>query len=358
MNNYDIESVSEKLIECITDLLDTFNCEYTDGVKYVSFPCPIHGGDNKNGSSILKRDIGNWQCHTANCHEEYGSSIIHFVQALLTVKNERKYSFSEALTWAANFVGEGTYENNDPEYKQKTSFIQLCKYINRKKKNAKPNYTPRNLVKCDLSIPAVYYIKRGYSREILSKFDIGYCNNKSKSYYDRIVTPFYDDDGDYMIGYSSRSRYEKCDKCNLYHNPNIRCPITKKERIASVKWKHSSSVYLEDYLYNYWNAKKHIMKTGRVILVEGPGDVWRFEEAGIFNSVALLGAKLSPGQKYVLETSGAIDVIVATDNDPAGEKAFRSINEQCKKIFNIERLKYSANDPGSLTIEQIKELGV
>jgi len=196
---------------------------------------------------------------------------------------------------------------------------------------------------------------RGYSAAILNKFDVGYCHDTNRSYFDRVITPFYDDNGEYMVGYTGRNRYALCKQCNLYHNPNVRCPITKQDKAGCSKWKHGSGFSVESYLYNFWNAKQHIENTNVAILVEGPGDVWRIEEAGIYTSLALLGAKLSPGQKYILETSGTIDLIIATDNDEAGNKAARSITNECSALFNIHRLEYPTHDPGKMNVEQVKE---
>jgi 5S rRNA maturation endonuclease (ribonuclease M5) len=354
---YNIESISEKLIECVTDLLNYFDIGYIDSPTTISFPCPIHGGDNEFGSSILKKDIGNWQCYTQQCHTQYGTSsggsILHFLQALLSVTYDKPFSFPETLEWAANFVGESENEEISHEDLSRTKFIQLCKYINRSKIST-PVFTPRKLVKSFLTIPAQYYLDRGYSKEILLKFDIGYCHNTKKPFYDRIVSPFYDDAGEFMVGCSGRSRFERCSECNFFHNPTIRCPITRQEKILCAKWKHNSNFDADNYLYNYWNARKYIIEKGIVILVEGPGDVWRIEESGIYNSVALLGAKLSPGQQSILECSGAINIIVATDNDESGNKIANRIQQECKNTFNVVRLKYPKHDPGSLTIEQVK----
>jgi DNA primase len=157
-----------------------------------------------------------------------------------------------------------------------------------------------------------------------------------------------------MVGCSGRSLHERCDKCNLFHDPKVRCPITKEEKLKCMKWKHTSLFNADDYLYNYWNAREYIKQTGTVIVVEGPGDVWRLEEAGIQNSLALLKATLSPGQRMALEASGAINLVIATDMDEAGVKGARSIYEQCKHIFNTIRINYEEHDPGSLTIDQAK----
>lgn len=345
------------MIESIVELFEYFDLPYTDGLRTISFPCPVHGGEREFGSSILKRDVGNWKCYTAQCHEQYGTSggasIIQFTQALLTTQYNKTYTFPEALAWCAKFVGEDAAEQSADDH-ERIEFIKLCKYINRKKQEA-PNFTPREFVRKFLAIPSAYYIKRGYSEAILEKFDVGYCHNEKKPFYDRVVTPFYDDSGRYMVGCSGRSRYEQCSQCNLYHVPGVRCPINKQERLKCYKWKHASLFNADDYLYNYWNAQEHIAQTGTAIVVEGPGDVWRLEEAGIYNSMALLKASLSPGQRMVLESSGAINLVVATDMDEAGNKGARSIVEQCKHLFNTIRIAYEAPDPGSLPIEQTKE---
>lgn len=350
---YNVQSISEKLIECVTELLDYFSIKYTNTNKSISFACPIHGGDNPTGSSILKYGVGNWQCFTHQCHIQYGSSIINFLQALLSIHYDSNVNFSQALEWAANFVGET--DLIPQEDTTRTSFIQLCKYIN-KEKEKHTQFTPRSLVRNFLTVPATYYIKRGYTPDILEKFDVGYCHNHNKPFYDRVITPFYDDNGEYMVGCSGRSRYEKCSICGFYHNPDTRCPLTKTEKLATVKWKHNSNFLANSYLYNYWNAKQHILNTNTVILVEGPGDVWKLEEAKIFNSLALLGAKLSYDQKIILEESGAMNIIVATDNDEAGEKAFRSINESCKRMFNIYRISMIEKDIGDTSIDNIKRI--
>lgn len=358
MKQYNIESISEKLIECITDLLDYFDIGYTDSTKTISFACPIHGGDNEFGSSILKQDIGNWQCYTNQCHTKYGTqnggSILHFLQALLSVTYDKEFTFTETLAWAANFVGEESDYAPSDEESGRTKFIQLCKYINRQKRTT-PLFTPRNLVKSFLTIPAQYYIDRGYSPDILQKFDVGYCHNTKKPFYNRIVAPFYDDNGEYMVGCSGRSRYERCEKCNLFHDPATRCPIGRQEKILCAKWKHSTNFDADNYLYNYWNARQHIIRTNTTILVEGTGDVWKLEEAGIYNSLGLLGAKLSSGQREILEQSGAINLIVATDNDAPGRKIANQIFNQCSNTFNVIQLNYEGHDPGSMTIEQIKQ---
>lgn len=353
---FDLELLSEMLVESITDILDFFDIPYQDSLTNISFRCPIHGSDTDFSSSILKQDIGNWICYTQQCHENYGTSngasILQFLQALLTNEYEKPYTFPQTVEWGAKFVGiEPTTETLDND---RVNFVKLCNYLNRN--TSEFGYKlPRQSVKQFLSIPSSYYIKRGYTRNILEKFDIGYCHNKNKPFYDRIVAPFYDHSGNYMIGYSSRNRYEKCNKCNLYHDPNVRCPISSDEKRRCSKWKNSS-LKLGGYLYNFWNAKQHIENTNTVILVEGPGDVWRLEEAGIYNSVAILKASISREQIYNLESSGTINILLALDMDDAGNRGAESIIRECGHLFNIKRIEYPTNDLGDLSIQQAQKI--
>jgi 5S rRNA maturation endonuclease (ribonuclease M5) len=361
--NYDIERVSKKLIESLDKLFTELDIPFTNNVNHFSFACPIHSGDNPNGSSIMKRGVGNWQCFTEHCHTKYGTSnggsLIQFIQAVLSTRYNREYSFGAALEWAAKFVGENTSAFVTPtaEESTRTNFIQLCKYINRKKTSL-PVFTPRELVRGFLQIPSIYYIKRGYTEQVLHKFDIGYCFNTKKPFYDRIVTPFYDELGEFMIGCSGRNKHEQCAKCRMYHQAEVRCPLDKEEKLRATKWKHSTNFAADSYLYNYWNANKVVLRSRTVILVEGSGDVWRLEEAGIYNSLGLLGAKLSTNQQIILEQSGAINILIATDNDDAGDKAAASIARQCANLFNIKRISFPTKDPGSLSVEQVKRIFV
>jgi DNA primase len=91
-----------------------------------------------------------------------------------------------------------------------------------------------------------------------------------------------------------------------------------------------------------------------VILVESPGNVWRLEEAGIHNSVAIFGSSLSDRQKMILDTSGAMTIITIMDNDDAGQKASQLISDKCSKTYNIVHAKINYPDVACMTVDQIK----
>ena len=126
----------------------------------------------------------------------------------------------------------------------------------------------------------------------------------------------------------------KCDKCSAYHNPTHNCPQKEKSWLYS-KWKHSSDFKTQNYLYNMWYAKKYIKKTATVIIVESPGNVWKLEQAGIHNSVAVFGTNLADRQKMIIDISGAMNIITVMDSDDPGQAGAKKIYDKCNRTYNV-----------------------
>lgn len=109
----------------------------------------------------------------------------------------------------------------------------------------------------------------------------------------------------------------------------------------------------QNYLYNFWNAKEHIFKDSYAIIVESPGNVWKLEENGIHNSVAVFGCNMSDRQKLILDSSGAMTLFIIMDNDEAGKRATEEIQQKCENTYTVYVPQISANDIAEMTSEQI-----
>ena len=155
-----------------------------------------------------------------------------------------------------------------------------------------------------------------------------------------------------MIGCTGRSIFEKCSNCKSFHDPQNDCPNHESAWKFS-KWKHNIDFKSQNHLYNFWFAKDYILKTSTVIIVESPGNVWRLEENGIHNSVAIFGSSLSDRQKFFLDSSGAMNLVILTDNDEAGFAAAQKIKERCSHTYRIYIPKISKPDIGEMTTEEI-----
>ena len=164
----------------------------------------------------------------------------------------------------------------------------------------------------------------------------------------RVVVPIYDNTGKYMVGCTGRSIHPYCEDCSSWHP--IGFHTGKDGAYYWSKWRHNKNFEAENHLYNYWNAKDYIIKSGVVILVESPGNVWKLEQYEIHNSVGIFGTDLSFNQKMILDSSGAMSIILLLDPDNAGIEASKRIKEQCERQYRMFFPKIDVNcDIGDMT---------
>ena len=361
-DQFKLKVLCDDLCDEIESLLDHFDLDYKSNGKMMSMCCPIHGGDNPSAISLYYTGDnyrGNWKCRTHNCEKIFKGSIIGFIRGIISAKKykweksgDKFCSFKEAVDFASKFLNKdlNTIKISGSE-KNKKTFAALVGYIHNEKEKQTKSIKRESIVK-SLSIPAQYFIDRRYSSEILQKYDIGLCEKSGKEMSARVVVPIYDNDYQYMVGCSGRSIFEQCKRCGSYHNPNQSCPEENQRWIYS-KWRHSKDFKSQNHLYNFWFAKEHIMSSATAIIVESPGNVWRLEENGIHNSVAIFGSSMSDRQKVLLDSSGAMNLVVLTDNDEAGKKAADQIKQKCQNTYKIYIPTISKGDIGEMNSDEI-----
>ena len=359
-----LKIVCDELCDNIYSLLDHFDIEYKNNHKMISMPCPIHGGDKASAVNIYPEGEtyrGNWKCRTHNCDKVFKSSIIGFIRGILSNKKyswanegDKTCSFNEALDFSLSFIKKDLknikISKNDRNKRLFTSTINYIKKEDIVSNN--PQLPSRGQVRQSLIMPTSYYIDRGYSQEVLDKYDVGFCDKPHKEMFNRVVVPIYNNDYQHMIGCTGRSTFEKCDKCKGFHDTFTSCP-SSEDLWKYPKWKHSANFKSQNCLYNFWFAKEHIMKSSIALIVESPGNVWRLEENGIHNSVAIFGSSLSDRQKINLDSSGAMTIVILTDNDEAGHKAAEQIKSKCQNTYRVFRPTFTKSDIGEMNKEDI-----
>lgn len=365
-NQDKLKIVCDDLCEHIDQLLDYLDLQYSMNNKMISMSCPIHDGDNPSAINIYYTGDyyrGNWKCRTHGCEKIFKGSIIGFVRGVLSHQRydwqkdgDNGCSFEEAVEFCLNFLKKDFKDIKISKVsKEKTQFTSIIENVFDKDSN-KINSTmlpSRETVRQSLVMPCDYFINRGFSKEILDKYDIGICDKPNKEMFNRAVAPIYNDDHTKMVGCTARSIFEKCDSCKHFHDPKCSCP-SKEDLWKYSKWKHSVNFKINHYLYNFWYAKPHIAKSHMAILVESPGNVWKLEENGIYNSLAIFGSSLSDRQKILLDSSGAMIIVILTDNDEAGQSAAKQITQKCKNTYRIFNLSISKNDVGDMTSDEIQ----
>lgn len=351
------------IVENFDKVIDHFQLSLEKTDRYYIGPCPIHGGDNVTAFNFYhtgNTTHGNWYCNTHQCHECFYNSAIGFIQALLSVetlswsqKGDQMVSFADTIKWCEQFFDQKYEKNHTTRDNMTYTINRMCNHQN---KQYSFKITQQQYIDSGLKFPDNYFASRGYNEDILRKFSIGYCDNQSKPMYGRAIVPLHDKNGDYIIGCSGRSVFNKCNICKSYHNPEVCCP--SKDFIGiHCKWRHSNGFPGSSELYNFHRARKSIQETGLVIITEGPPNIWRLYEAGFDMSVSSMGAKFSLDQKKILDISGAHTIIIVPDADEASKKMIENIKETCSHTYNIVTIEPSYKDDiGACNVDTVKNL--
>lgn len=340
-----LSELCEKLSEKKEELFDRLGVSLRRSGKYYQGACPIHDGDNP--TAFVVNDDGLWTCFTHECHKRYYRSMLGFIRAVLTAREGKEVPFRDIVGWAEEFLGlkldniKTVPKIIQPDWSifaddEEVSYV-LC--------------IPRKDFLERLTFPAEYFIKRGWSEEVITKYDVGVCLNRAKPLYGRAVVPIYDDDREFVIGCTARSVYEKCTKCNSYHQGEC-------TKFLAPKWQHTRECPSKKCLYNLWFSKDVIAQTGKVNICEGPGCVWKLHMAGVYNCIALCGATLSHYQQHLLEQLPIYTINVLTDNDSAGVKCRQDIKDRLGKLYNLNFPKFDSHDIGEMSVEQIHKLAL
>jgi 5S rRNA maturation endonuclease (ribonuclease M5) len=350
-----LNTLTHKAIEQIDAIYRYFNIEYLEFPQMMRSKCHIHGGDNKTAFNLYhKGDVIHYKCRTHHCEEYFGKSFVSMIRGLLSHNlyhweqpGNKTATFLETIKFLEQILGLSTSDLKDQiETNDKDSFSNLMLQFDQETECATSGLSRIDIRKT-LSIPSQYFLKRGFSASILDTYDVGDCNDTNHDMKYRATVPIYDENY-YYVGCTGRSFYEKCDSCGYYHHPKSQC-------LNITKWKHSLGLKRNICLYNLNRAKRHIVKTHTVVLVESPGNVWRLEEAGIHNSVAIFGTAIQENQRFLLDMSGVMAVIVLMDNDEAGRKATERIRKKFNKLYGLYFPIIKKPDIANMSVQEIQD---
>jgi 5S rRNA maturation endonuclease (ribonuclease M5) len=348
-----INSINITIVKYIDVIFNYFGLDYKLGRNRIILACPIHNSDNDISLNLFTEGdtkVGNFVCWTNHCEKEIGFGAFNLVKYLLDEKIGKKHSFQEVANFIQSITGSEFKKITVEEITRK----KFSTFVVEKKISSVPTIT-RNKVRINLKIPAEYYIKRGYSKEILNRYDIGFCYKKQDELFMRTVVPVYNEEFK-LIGKLGRSTNSQCIICEKYHDKNKACPQNDLEKRWASKWINSQGFKTGECFYNLWYAADLIRSSQTVILVEGCGDVLRLEESGIHNSLGLFGLELTDTKLEILNKLGVMNLILALDNDPAGREARDKIYNQTLRYFNTSVLNIGNKDIGDTPISEVKKL--
>ncbi len=283
-----------------------------------------------------------------------GGTVVTFLM------EKEHYSYPEALRWLADKYGIQIPEDKPatPEELAAISERESLYIIN---EFAKDHFI-KNLHETDegKKIGLSYFLERGIKPEIIEKFQLGYCLNKSDGFTKEAI------DKGYKLEYLEKVGLTKTkeDRSFDFFRGRVMFPIhsvsgrvlgfggrtlSSEKKIAKYFNSPESIIYNKSQiLYGLYFAKGDIIKYDECYLCEGYTDVISMFQAGKQNVVASSGTALTPDQIRLIKRYTS-NITILYDGDAAGIKAsFRGIDLILEEGMNVKVVLFpEGEDPDS-----------
>ncbi len=184
-----------------------------------------------------------------------------------------------------------------------------------------------------------YLYDRGFTNETINMFHIGLFPDKPNKLFQEISAKDLREAG--IVRNATSSVFTKWNLImpvyDVYNNVVAiagRTLLSEKERKKQGISKYMNTVYAKSHhLFGLSFAKKEILKTGSVYVVEGYMDVMSSHQVGFKNVVGCCGTLFSNRQMSLLARY-TNNIILMFDNDSAGKKAMSKHvkQKQCNDI--------------------------
>ena len=217
------------------------------------------------------------------------------------------------------------------------------------------------------SIGLSYFRERGYTDEIIKKFQLGYSLDQRDAFTQEAIKQGYKKD--YLVKTGLTLANEQSENLADRFRGRVLFPVhslsgkivafggrilKKDDKMAKYLNSPESDVYHKsNELYGIFFAKQAIVKNDRCFLVEGYTDVISMHQAGIENVVASSGTSLTQGQIRLIHRFTP-NITVIFDGDAAGIKAsIRGIDMLLEQGMNIKVVSLpEGEDPDSFAKKQ------
>ncbi len=280
--------------------------------------------------------------------------------AVTFLMEHEKFSYPEALKWLAKKYGIEVEELNDkPENREEENHRESLLIVS----NYAAKYFHNILLESDEGkrIGLSYFKERGFSAEIIKKFELGYSPDNWEAFTGQAIK-----DG-YQAQYLEETGLSvKRDNGTLYdrYRGRVMFPIhgftgrviafggrtlkTEKSVPKYVNSPESEIYHKSNVLYGLFFAKKSIRDEDNCYLVEGYADVLSVHQAGIENVVASSGTSLTVEQIRLIGRFTK-NITILYDGDAAGIKAsLRGLDLILEEGLNVKVVLFpDGHDPDS-----------
>lgn len=269
--------------------------------------------------------------------------------------------YIEALKYLANKYGievieeEKTEEQIASETKKDSLYIVL---------NYAKNYYKQQLLETDEGINngLSYFEGRGFSKETIDKFDLGYSPKEWDAFTNDALSKgynlsFLEETGLTIIKENGEKQYDRFRSRVLFPIHNLsgkviafggRILTDDKNQPKYVNSPETEVYHKSNILYGIYHAKTSIRKEENCFLVEGYTDVVSLHQGGIENVVASSGTSLTTEQIRLIKRYSN-NLTLLFDGDAAGQKAtLRGLDMVLEEGLNVKVVAFpDGEDPDS-----------
>lgn len=326
-------------------ILNHFKVPYSDRGQFLNACCPLpnHQGDRNNWSAFsFQYDTGMWACWSHHCEEPCGRDVIGFIKGM------KECSFKEAAEWLSDFMED---EKNLDIDKIDVNSLDKPKRSNRESVVIHRPISENMLSYLDYrndSSGMLYMLGRGFNRDILKKYHVGYWERFGTYMTKRVVIPVRDYEGR-IVFFTGRTLLPK--------------EIWSDKEQGVSKWLHGRSYVKYDKNDTFFktsvvfNLHNIIGKYKDIVLVEGPFDGFKLEMAGIYNWGACMGSSFSPLQQKLLVRAGIKSVKLAFDPDDSGRHGTKTARALLANAFDVQEIPVpEPYDIGALSVATLREI--
>ena len=331
--------------------------------------CPFHG--EKSPSFTVSPAKGIYKCF--GCGKS--GTAVNFIMDLESL------SYPEALRYLANKYGIEVVEKEvtseeKAQQNEKESLYIVMQYAQK--------YYTNLLMNDDMgrSVGLGYFKERGFTQDIIDKFQLGYSSEERRKFSETAVKNGYKPEYLVKTGMSILSNnhvegtpitekdiFDRYTGRVMFPIHNIsgkvigfggRILITDKKQAKYINSPQTDIYDKSKTLYGLFQAKKTIIQDDNCYLVEGYTDVTSMHQSGIENVVASSGTSLTVEQIKLIHRFTK-NITILYDGDVAGIKAsFRGIDLILEEGMNVRVLLFpDGDDPDSyskkVTNEEFKE---
>ena len=319
----------------IVDVVSDFVTLRKRGVNYIGL-CPFH--DEKTGSFTVSPAKGIFKCF--GCGK--GGGPVHFIM------EHEQLDYPGALRYLAKkYHIEIVEKEMTAEEQQSQSDREAMFALN----TWAQSYFTKQMNSTDegRAVGLSYFRSRGFTDEIIEKFGLGYCLDKSDAMTLTALQSGYKADFIEKCGLGNRrdngTWYDRFRGRVMFPVHTLSGKVVafggrvlkKDDKTAKYVNSPESEIYHKsNELYGIYFAKQSIVKYDRCFLVEGYTDVISMHQAGITNVVASSGTSLTPGQIRMIHRFTP-NITVLYDGDAAGIKAsIRGIDLLLEEGMNVK----------------------